>query len=117
MLNAVGHPFYPNNFEDMVRVDADKDCEQVFIVTLSKCIWQPGINQIWKSESTSELVDWATAKLLRVDDDKWSSQVRRTGVHPILMCGETCKMCTDDFFVQDPLSLLQVSFTVDNDPL
>ena len=33
MLNAVGHPFYPNNFEDMVQVDADKDCEQVFIVT------------------------------------------------------------------------------------
>ena len=38
-------------------------------------------------------------------DDKWSSQVRRTGVHPILMCGRTCKMCTDNiFFVQYPLS-------------
>ena len=32
------------------------------------------------------------------NDDKWSSQVRRTGVHPILLCGETCKMCTDNFF-------------------
>ena len=38
MLNFVGHPFYPHNFEDMVRGDSDKDCEQVFIVTLSKCI-------------------------------------------------------------------------------
>ena len=33
------------------------------------------------------------------------------------MCGGTCKKCTDIFFVQYPLSLLQVSFTVDNDLL
>ena len=40
------------------------------------------------------------------NDDKWSSQVRRTGVHPIKMCGGTSKMCTDNFcfFVQCPLS-------------
>ena len=31
------------------------------------------------------------------NDDKWSSQVRRTGVHPISICGGTCKMCTDIF--------------------
>ena len=43
----------------MMRGDADKDSEQVFIVTGSKCIWQPGEHQIWKSESTSELVKCA----------------------------------------------------------
>ena len=28
-------------------------------------------------------------------DDLKSSQVRRTGVHPIFMCGRNCKVCTD----------------------
>ena len=46
-----------------------------------------------------------------------SSQVRRTYVHPILMCGRTCKMCTDNVFCAVSFVLLRVSFTVDNDPL
>ena len=29
-------------------------------------------------------------------DDLKSSQVRRTGIHPILMYGGTCKLCTDN---------------------
>ena len=40
------------------------------------------------------------------NDDKWSSQVRRTGVHPILMCGWTCKMCTDNIFLYSILCLV-----------
>ena len=52
------------------------------------------------------------------NDDKWSSQVRRTGVHTILMCGGTWKMCTDSIFLCTvSFVLLQVSFTVDNGPL
>ena len=80
----------------MMRVNDDKDCEQVFIVTESKCIWQPGEHEIWKSESTSELVECAANKYAETrlgasssnssewnNDDKWSSQMRRTSVRPI----------------------------------
>ena len=45
-----------------MRGDADKDCEEVVIVTWSKCIWQPGEHQIWKSETTSVLVKCAANK-------------------------------------------------------
>ena len=37
-----GNPLLAFSFEDMMRRDADKDCEQVFNVTWSKWIWQPG---------------------------------------------------------------------------
>ena len=50
-----------------------------------------------RNSNTSELVDAnSSAYSERNTDDKW--QVRRTGVHPILMRGRTCKMCTDIFF-------------------
>ena len=45
----------------------------------------------------------------KVPLSSWTEQQRKNG--------EASKMCTDIFFVQYPLSLLQVSLTVDNDPL
>ena len=56
------------------------------------CIWKPGENQIWKSESTSRLVKCAANRYGEPvmlasssnssewnNDDKWSSQVRKSG--------------------------------------
>ena len=48
-------------------------------------------------------------------DDIKSSQVRRTGAHPILMCGGTCKMRTDNIFCT--VSIVFVASLADNDPL
>ena len=45
------------------------------------------------------------------NDDKWSSQVKRTCVHPNLMCGRTWKMCTDNIVCTVSFVLLQVSFS------
>ena len=39
------------------------------------------------------------------NDDKWSSQVRRTGAHPILTCGEDLKDVHRQFFLFSVLRL------------
>ena len=40
-----------------------------------------------------------------INDDKWSSQVRRTGVHPILMCDGLVR-CAPTFFSYSVLCLV-----------
>ena len=67
------------------------------------CIWKPGEHQIWKSESTSELVQCAANRYGETvlgasssnssewnNDDKWSSQVRKSGEMSKTSTGETC---------------------------
>ena len=82
-----------------MRGAADKDRGQVFDVTkLSPCTFDSP-ETLNTSRKDLGLIA-STGKPVARDsiqiDEVSSSQVRQTGVHPIyLMCGGTCKMCTE----------------------
>ena len=74
------------------------------------CIWKPGRHQIWKSECTSEPVEWEQTRTGRLvmgacssnysewkNDDKWCSQGWKSGE----MLGTSMRRPVDDKFVVD----------------